>query len=526
MVLNNCDALGAQARGCQRTVIIGAGAVGLYAARELSARGQEVVVIEAGGRDLDSFSPESYSSVGWTHEGIRLARSRSLGGTTNLWGGQLVEFQRIDFAGRDWLPDSKWPVTFEEILPYYRTTYEKLGIDGDAIDDLMVLKNVMGSRPHFEEGLELFLTRWLKIPSFAVAFAKEIQSNKNCAVLLKHTVVGFAGSNGSITAVRAVDCAGKVHVIEGTRFILAAGTIEICRLLLHAAATPGWDCPWRDNANVGAYFQDHLAGRIASAHPIDRRRFVDTFCTMVWSGRKFQPTIRLTNETLQRTRILNMLGVFSFESSIRENLVYFRQFLNAAIYSRKVSGMGDLLRNLRACGKYLVPLMWKYVVENRIFVPSTCKISFSIQSELTPVRESRISIDSSRTDTFGLPKVVLDWKLGDEALASIREFALRCDLALRGAGMAHLNIAEDLKNSQPRFLATLHDNYHQTGGARMGESERDGVVDPNLRVFGTKNLYVAGSASFRTTSNANTTFTALTFVTRLVDHLTIDVPVR
>lgn len=54
----------------------------------------------------------------------------------------------------------------------------------------------------------------------------------------------------------------------------------------------------------------------------------------------------------------------------------------------------------------------------------------------------------------------------------------------------------------------------------MAESERDGVVDRNLRVFGTRNLYVAGAASFRTTSNANVTFTALAFVTRLVDHLT------
>jgi choline dehydrogenase-like flavoprotein len=116
--------------------------------------------------------------------------------------------------------------------------------------------------------------------------------------------------------------------------------------------------------------------------------------------------------------------------------------------------------------------------------------------------------------------VVLDWKAGSAEVASIREFALRCDRALVAAGMARLKIADDLANSRPEFLATLRDNYHQVGGARMAESERDGVVDRNLRVFGTRNLYVAGAASFRTTSNANTTFTALAFVTRLIDHLT------
>jgi choline dehydrogenase-like flavoprotein len=123
------------------------------------------------------------------------------------------------------------------------------------------------------------------------------------------------------------------------------------------------------------------------------------------------------------------------------------------------------------------------------------------------------------TDAFGLPKVILDWKASDEEIASIREFALRCDRALRAAGLAQLKIAEDLVNSQPRFMVELRDNYHQSGGARMGESNQDGVVDRDLRVFGTTNLYVAGAATFRTTSNANITFTALAFGTRLVDHL-------
>ena len=520
MLLNELGELGVKSPGSPRTVIVGGGTVGLYAASELSKRGHDVLVIESGGVGLDDFAPESYASVGLPHDGIRIGRSRSLGGTSNLWGGQLVEFQPVDFDGREWLPHSKWPVTYGEISSYYRRTYENLGMTGENLNDLRVFKHILGSRPHLEEGLEMFLTRWLKIPSFAVAYAKEIRSNQNLSVLLNHTVVGFVGSNGRITALHAVDGTGKTQLIEGDRFILAAGTIEICRLLLHAAATPGWDCPWRDNANIGAYFQDHFVGRVASVHPIDSRRFFNTFCNFVLSGHKYQPKVRLTNETLERTNILNIQGTFCFESSIAENLFFLKQFLKAAINSRKISGLGDLVRNLRACGRHLVPLMWKYVVENRIFVPSTSRISLGIQSEQAPLRESRITIDRSVTDKFGLPKVILDWKAGSEELASIREFALRCDRALRAAGLAHLKIAEDLTNLHPRFLARLHDIYHQTGGARMAESERDGVVDRNLRVFGTTNLYVAGAASFRTTSSANVTFVALAFVTRLVDYLT------
>jgi choline dehydrogenase-like flavoprotein len=520
MLINEGKELTAPAIGRLRTVIIGGGTVGLYAAHELVKRGQEVVVVESGGLALDNFPPDSYASVGKPHEGIRLGRARNLGGTSNLWGGQLVEFQPADFEGRDWIPDSKWPVTYSEISAYHQRTYENLGISREFLDDRQVFNHAGGAMSDFSGGLELFFTRWLKIPSFSVAYAQEIRSNEKLKVLLNHTVIGFAGSMGGITAIRTIDLAGKKQLIEGDCFILAAGTIEISRLLLHAAATPGWDCPWRHNKNVGAFFQDHVVGRVASLEVLDRRRFFKTFSTIVWSGHKFQPKLRLKDETLQRSRIMNIQGMMSFESSISENLVYLKQFLKAALYSRKLSGIGDLGRNLRACGKHLIPLMWKYVVDNRVLVPSTSKISLNIQSEQTPLRESRISIDPAVTDAAGLPKVILDWKVGSEELTSIGEFTILCDRALRASGLASLRITGDLTKLEPQFLTTLRDNYHHAGGSRMGETEKDGVVDRNLRVFGTTNLYVAGAASFRTTSNANTTFTALAFVTRLVDHLT------
>src|ERR1022692_4250119 len=95
-----------------RVVVIGAGAIGLYAASQLAARGRDVVVIEAGDSRLGSFAPASYANVGRAHSGIRLGRSRGLGGTTNLWGGQLVEFQPIDVAGRVWLPGPHGAVAY------------------------------------------------------------------------------------------------------------------------------------------------------------------------------------------------------------------------------------------------------------------------------------------------------------------------------------------------------------------------------------------------------------------------------
>jgi choline dehydrogenase-like flavoprotein len=509
----------AEASSPDRIVIIGGGTVGLYAARELVRNGKEVLVIEPGSEALGNFAPETYDSVGKTHEGIRIGRSKSLGGTSNLWGGQLVEFQPVDFQGRKWLPDSQWPVSYEEVATYYRQTYENLGIGLNFQDDSVVLKQAGVTNPRFGNGLELFLTRWLKIPSMAVAYSKEIQSSKCMKVLLEHTVTGFEFEQGTIRGVRIVGPKGVQQILRGRTFILACGTFEISRLLLHSASSDGGLCPWVNNENIGRYFQDHLIGRVASVEIRDRKRFFNTFSTIVRAGQKFQPKLRLRDSILRSERILNLYGMMAFESSVSENLIYLKQFLKAAIFSRKINGMGDLFRNLFTCWQYLLPLMWKYMVANRVFVPSTSKVSFHIQSEQPAMPESRISIDPLVRDHLGMPKVILDWRTGTEELPSIRDFTRRVAAAFKESGMAELRIQEGLANGDQAFLATLRDNYHQVGGARMGFSRMDGVVDKDLKVFGTDNLYVVGASTFRTSGNANTTFTALTFVTRLVDQI-------
>jgi choline dehydrogenase-like flavoprotein len=201
-------------------------------------------------------------------------------------------------------------------------------------------------------------------------------------------------------------------------------------------------------------------------------------------------------------------------------MVYLKQFLKAALYGKKPSGMGDLFRKGMGAVRYLLPLMWKYIWDHRIFVPSTSTISMFVQAEHGSSAESQIRIDESSLDSYGLPRVILDWRLTGNEMASIREVAIQVREGLREAGIGELRIDQDLLSLNPAFVEKLGDTYHQAGGTIMSTSEKDGVVDRNLRVFGTENLYVGGASVFPTTSNANTTFTALAFATRLVDHLT------
>lgn len=520
MFFSDAGQLPARSSHIQRTVVIGAGAIGLYAASQLAARGHHAVVIEAGDSQLGKFESDSWQSVGRDHSGIRLARARNLGGTTSLWGGQLVEFQPIDFAGRDWRPGSQWPVTYEEVASYYRPTYLNLDIPAELISDSDIWRDSRARRPDLGPDFEVFFTRWMRTPNFAALFEQQIQSDQRLSMLAAHTAVGFRGDGDRIDAVRVIDSKGVVHWIGGDNFLLAAGTIENVRLLLHSAHDPAWPVPWRSNPNIGLFFQDHLTGRFGSFHPANKSEFLKTFANLIHAKHKFQPKIRMRNEALAHQRIYNIQAYFAFESEISEHLVFLKQFLRAALYRREFSGVGGLFRTGAGAVRFLFPLMWKYLWDHRVFVPSTAKTFLLLQAEHGSSSESRITIDPTVTDRYGLPRVILDWRLRGDELESLRSFAVQVREALRAAGVGELEIDERLLAQNPDYMSALGDVYHQSGGANMAFSEQQGVVDRNLCVFGTSNLYVGGPCVFPTTSNANVTFTALALITRLVDYLT------
>ena len=61
--------------------------------------------------------------------------------------------------------------------------------------------------------------------------------------------------------------------------------------------------------------------------------------------------------------------------------------------------------------------------------------------------------------------------------------------------------------------------YHHMGGTRMSNSSKFGVVDSNCKVYGSKNLYIAGSSIFTTGGHNNPTLPIVQFTLRLADHL-------
>ncbi len=519
MIVRSLESLPALDRSGRHVVIVGAGTIGLYLAKLLVEKGRRVTIVECGDATLGSFCSEGFRNVGKPHQGTRIGRSRSIGGTSNLWGGQLVEFLPADFRGRPWLPTSAWPIGADEMKPFCQRAFQRLGIEPEAQDDEPVWQGRLGSSPRFADDVEIFLTRWMKTPSMAVLYADDIHSDPRLVLLTGHTTVGFQAAGSRVTGVVIKTPDGGTAHLEADEVVVAAGTVETVRLLLAAQADRSWPCPWQTNRMLGLRFQDHLGGRIGTVMPLDKQRLFRVFSTLYWNGHKFQPKLRIEEAACLSNRLLGAQGIMCFESSATEHLVFLKQFLKAAIHSRRLSGIVDFFQHAMACARHLPPLMWTYVKEHRMFVPFDSQVVLNVQAEQMPTDGSRITIDPSRQDAYGLPQVIIDWQLTGEELPTILDLAQRCGRALEAAGLATLAIEPDLLALKPSFLDTLHDTYHAAGGAIMGVDDAHGVVDRDLRVFGTTNLYLASAATFPTSSSANVTFTALALATRLADHL-------
>ena len=113
--------------------IVGAGAAGLTVARNLIEGGRQVTLLESGGLDYsrDTADLNIGENVGQQYYDLDEARLRFFGGTTAIWGGRCAELDPIDFERRDWIAHSGWPITWDEIQPWYGKARRLLGVDGE-----------------------------------------------------------------------------------------------------------------------------------------------------------------------------------------------------------------------------------------------------------------------------------------------------------------------------------------------------------------------------------------------------------
>jgi choline dehydrogenase-like flavoprotein len=151
------------------------------------------------------------------------------------------------------------------------------------------------------------------------------------------------------------------------------------------------------------------------------------------------------------------------------------------------------------------------ILENR-----TNSFSLEVHGEQCPNAESRVLL-SEEKDELGMRKVLIDWRYSEQDICSVKETLIAVSEELCRLGLGQLRFDEDtLEKELLRFGAY---GGHHMGTARMGTDPKTSVVDRNCKVHNVTNLFIAGSAVFPTSSQANPTLTVTALAVRLSDHI-------
>ena len=161
--------------------------------------------------------------------------------------------------------------------------------------------------------------------------------------------------------------------------------------------------------------------------------------------------------------------------------------------------------------RVLVYLWFRLVARRR---PSIKVARLRNFMEMEPRAENRVTL-SSLVDPDGraLPHVAHDTSELDRRSLLELHAELERELQRSGLGRLESGLAEEAE------WPITQDASHHMGTTRMGGDASTSVVDPQLRLHGSPNLYVAGASVFPTSGCANPTFTICALSIRLAEDL-------
>lgn len=499
--------------------IVGAGAAGILLAVELARLGKHVVLLESGGPEVEAPTQDLYrSEVTESHEhrGVHIGRFRVHGGTTRKWGGQILELDEIDFSRRDWVDGSGWPISKAELRPFYERALELEGLSGVTRDDTAVWRALGKASPVLPQ-MQPYFSRWCPEPDFSRLHRQQLEGPA-ITVWLHANVVETVEEDGRVRAVRCRTLGGQEAIFHADDSIFCLGAIESVRFFLQPRAG---GLPWNASGLLGRHFQDHIDCNAAAVEITDRRRFHDVFDNVYLNGYKYHSKMRLQPSVERERETLNVAATMYFVSGLDETLDRTKTTAKKLLRGRvgEVSA-GEVLRLTRNL-PLLAAQTTRYGLAHRAYNPPSAQVWLRVHCEQEPTSESSLSLADER-DALGMLRTRLDWRISERECGTIQEFVRQAERALEG--MASLTPDADLMSGDAAFVARCDDSNHHMGGMRMAASAREGVVDLDLRLHGTRNCYVCSGAVFPTGGFSNPTHTVLALAVRLAQHLTREDP--
>jgi len=300
----------------------------------------------------------------------------------------------------------------------------------------------------------------------------------------------------AVTGLQAVSRMGNRVSVTARRFVIAAGAIESARILLEVDRTSRGQL-FSAAASPGSCLTDHISEPVADVAAEDCGTARDLFAPRFVGGwmRSFRFMIRPRSPAEPRG-----FGHFIFE----QDAAGFRvaKELLASLQARRRPRLS--LREYAQGASGLCALAYDRVVRSRLHVPQGTPVRLQLDIEKLPSARNRVTL-GDEVDAYGRPRLKVDWSVSDQDIAATAEMGQRL-LSNWTAG------AGGLLRLTPRQVAVgiakPYDAYHPAGTCRMGDGA-DAVVDLDLRVTASANLWVVSTGVLPSAGTANPTFSML-----------------
>jgi choline dehydrogenase-like flavoprotein len=526
--------------------IVGGGPAGISLALSLSSTGLSVLLLEAGRQPADPQAQALYEGEvadEALHSPPHRYRMRGPGGSSQIWGGRCTPYDPIDFSTRPWVPASGWPISHQDLLPHYIAANALVEAGRFAYDAGEVFPHLPPMIAGFTS--DVVRTRSLERFSCPTDFWQRYRRRIELAARVR-VVTGAV-----CTAIRLTEDGRQarsldIATLEGNRFhasgraiVIAGGGLETARLLL-ASRDVRPEGIGNAHDGVGRYYQCHIAGNVGTllvhGKPSDVRHGYEVAPEGVYCRRR----LSIAASMQERHGLLNAVARLHFPRitdpahgiGVLSGLYLARGFISYE-YGKRLqdappAGRAPWLRHLAnvAGDPFDTAAFLGHWVRRRTLAarkfPSVIlrnranRFSLELHGEQVPLASSRVSL-SDRCDALGVPRLRVDWRYSAQDIDSLEATLelIAAELARTGAGQ--LTYCRDtLEEELLRYGAY---GGHHIGTARMGADPRSSVVDAECKVHGVGNLWLAGSAVFPTSSQANPTLTLVALALRLGAHL-------
>lgn len=281
-------------------------------------------------------------------------------------------------------------------------------------------------------------------------------------------------SGRKVRGIHAKDKDGKDIFIAGKALVLACGSIETPRHLLHnnlanSSGMVGKNLVSHHGVSVYGFFPD--LGARESVNEDGTDMYMSLVTGMYWKtpSKNFDLTYQVQCGSGIRHQKLVMANLPGFGSELKKNL--------------REKNQGYVLMNMQGT---MIPSAQKYV-----------------------------TLDPERKDKFGVPLPLIHLKYDDSDIAQVNDCLATCEDMIRQSG------GEIITSPGTNISASqiTVDSVHWVSTTRMGKNPKTSVVDNWGRSHDIKNLFIGDASVFTAYPEKNPTLTNMALSWRMSERL-------